>query len=395
MGVSLAGNLHHHMKPANTQYDVAVIGGGLAGLSLAIQLAKKDFRVILFERERYPFHKVCGEYISMESWCFLQHLGVPLHEMHLPIIQKLQLTAPNGTAFATHLPLGGFGISRFMLDALLCQIAKTCGVTVLEETRVDDVQHQETFQVNYTSKGVAASTTAAVCCGAFGKRSNLDVKWKRDFISHPARKENNYIAVKYHIQTDWPEHTIGLHNFKEGYCGISKIENDQYCFCYLTTAANLKASGNSITSLQQTVLEKNPSLKTILENSTVQQGFPISIAQVSFAKKKQVENGVLMVGDSGGMIAPLCGNGMSMALHGSKIAAALITKYLHGALTYAQLEKLYQHQWTNTFAVRLAAGRLLQHFFGGEQLSNLFVQTFRTLPFLASYTIKKTHGQPF
>src|SRR3954470_897437 len=104
MGVSLAGNLHHHMKPGNTQYDVAVIGGGLAGLSLAIQLAKKDFKVILFERERYPFHKVCGEYISMESWCFLQHLGVPLHEMHLPIIQKLHLTAPNGKSFITHLP---------------------------------------------------------------------------------------------------------------------------------------------------------------------------------------------------------------------------------------------------------------------------------------------------
>jgi hypothetical protein len=45
--------------------------------------------------------------------------------------------------------------------------------------------------------------------------------------------------------------------------------------------------------------------------------------------------------------------------------------------------------------MRLAAGRVLQHFFGSERTSNLFVQTFRTLPFLASFTIRKTHGQPF
>ena len=127
----------------------------------------------------------------------------------------------------------------------------------------------------------------------------------------------------------------------------------------------------------------------------MQQGFPITIAQVSFAKKTQVENGVLLLGDAGGMIAPLCGNGMSMALHASKIAAAIIPQYLQGRMTQAQLEARYQRLWRRTFAPRLAAGRLLQHFFGSEALSNLFVQTFRTLPFLASATIKKTHGQPF
>jgi flavin-dependent dehydrogenase len=47
-----------------TKYDVAIIGGGLAGLSLSIQLAKKNYSVVLFEKEKYPFHKVCGEYIS-------------------------------------------------------------------------------------------------------------------------------------------------------------------------------------------------------------------------------------------------------------------------------------------------------------------------------------------
>ena len=71
------------------QYDVTIIGGGLAGLSLSIQLAKKNYSVALCEKEQYPFHKVCGEYISLESWSFIESLGLPLSQMQLPIIKKL------------------------------------------------------------------------------------------------------------------------------------------------------------------------------------------------------------------------------------------------------------------------------------------------------------------
>ena len=47
--------------------DCGIVGGGLAGLTLAIQLADAGYAVVLFEKEKYPFHKVFGEYISMES----------------------------------------------------------------------------------------------------------------------------------------------------------------------------------------------------------------------------------------------------------------------------------------------------------------------------------------
>ncbi|MDQ6757933.1 MAG: FAD-binding protein, partial [Bacteroidota bacterium] len=77
-------------------YDAAIVGGGLAGLTLSIQLAKAGYNVILFEKEKYPFHKVCGEYISLESWDFIKRLGLNLDEMNLPIIKKLIVSSPNG-----------------------------------------------------------------------------------------------------------------------------------------------------------------------------------------------------------------------------------------------------------------------------------------------------------
>ena len=70
---------------SSNSYDVAIAGGGLAGLALSIQLAKAGYAVIVLEKERYPFHKVCGEYISLESWNFLEELGLPLSDWGLPV----------------------------------------------------------------------------------------------------------------------------------------------------------------------------------------------------------------------------------------------------------------------------------------------------------------------
>ena len=51
---------------------IIVIGGGLAGLTSAILLAKANFDITLIERKQYPFHRVCGEYISNEVLPFLK-----------------------------------------------------------------------------------------------------------------------------------------------------------------------------------------------------------------------------------------------------------------------------------------------------------------------------------
>ena len=52
-----------------------------------------------------------------------------------------------------------------------------------------------------------------------------------------------------------------------------------------------------------------------------------------------------MLGDAAGMITPLCGNGMSMALHSSKIASACIENFLNKINTRAQMEKKYKLLW--------------------------------------------------
>jgi flavin-dependent dehydrogenase len=235
----------------NNEFDIAIIGGGLAGLSLSIQCAEAGYSTILFEKENYPFHKVCGEYISYESFPFLEKLGVPLSNWGLPSITDLNISAPSGTAYQFTLPLGGFGVSRYKLDQCLYEIALSKGVSVLTNTKVQDIQFtQNKFEIT-TDIGSYQSNVAA---GSFGKKSNLDVKLSRPFAKARPNALNNFIGVKYHIRYPHPTNQVALHNFDNGYCGIEEIENGECCLCYLTTAANLKKSGNNIAVMEENIL---------------------------------------------------------------------------------------------------------------------------------------------
>lgn len=374
------------------KYDVAIVGGGLAGLSQSILLSKKGYSVVLFEKESYPFHRVCGEYISMESWNFINHLGLDLNLMALPQIKKLIVTSPNGNRINADLPLGGFGISRHLIDHRLSQIAKSNGVMLYESVKVEDVIFKgDGFEIITTGEVV----NSTIACGCFGKRSNLDVKWLRKFTRNKPGKLNNWIGVKYHIKTDHPEDTIALHNFKYGYCGISKVEDDKYCLCYLTSAANLAQSNNSITRMEQDILARNPYLTRLFTTSSFLFNKPEIISQISFDKKSPVENHVLMAGDSAGMITPLCGNGMSMAMHSSKIAVEVIDKFLQKNISREVMEAEYTSRWQRQFHGRLRAGRIIQSFFGKEWLTNAFIFALKPFPGLIRRMIQQTHGKEY
>lgn len=370
-------------------YDVAIAGGGLAGLSAAILLGRKGYSVILFEKEKYPFHKVCGEYISLESRDFLISLGLRIDDWKLPVVTHLSLTSPDGNELKQQLPLGGFGISRFKIDEELKNIALLNNVEIHEDTRVQKIVYSNNMFSVHTDKGTWKSK---VCCSAAGKRSNLDVRWKRNFVINKPNMLNNFIAVKYHAILEYPRTLISLHNFKNGYCGISPVEDNKTCICYLTNASNLRANNNDIRQMEENVLFRNAFLKEAFENASMIYAKPLAISQISFEKKEQVLDHVLMLGDSAGMITPLCGNGMSMALSGSRLASALIEQFLSGKIDRGMLESSYAKEWRKIFGRRLFAGRVIQSLFGKEWTTNKTVSILKHFPRLVTGIIRQTHG---
>jgi len=371
--------------------QVSIIGGGLAGLTLAIQLADAGYSCVLFEKNKYPFHKVCGEYISMESWSFLERLGLNLSELNLPKITRLQVSSPSGKLLKHKLDLGGFGISRYLLDSKLADIAKKKGVVVLDDCRVNDVKFgKEQFTVD-SSKGIF---TSEICVGAWGKKSNLDTKLNRAFTKG-AKTVKNYVGIKYHVNVDFPNDLIELHNFENGYCGISKIEDNKYCLCYLTDSDNQKKYNGDIKKMEQEILFKNTHLKNYFTKAKFLFEEPLAISQIKIGYKNAVENNILMIGDTAGNIAPLSGNGMSMAMRSSFFLNQLLVDYFNKKSTRQELENKYEHFWKKQFKSRVDFSQYLQKLLKNTSMTNVAISILKATPFLRNTVVKSTHGKPF
>ena len=371
--------------------DVLIIGGGLAGLFNAIQLNKAGLNVTVIEKKSYPFHRVCGEYISNEVLSFMQALDLDVDTLNPSRISRLEITSAGGKRFNTTLDLGGFGVSRYTLDNYLYQKGQAAGVKFMLNTRVEDVRFvKDHFEVTIPGQ----TLIAPLVIGSYGKRSNLDQKLKRDFFY----KRSPYLAVKFHIKADLPEDLIQLNNYKDGYCGVSKVDGDRWCMCYLAHRDDLRKYG-TLAALEENVIRKNPCLDDIFNKAEFLLDKPEVINEISFEKKAPVEDHILMSGDTAGMIAPLCGNGMAMAIHSSKLLSDAIIKNYHPSKFTAQnradLEEAYTKAWNKEFAQRLWAGRQMQRLFGRDSMTGLTISLLNNLPPLANFLIRTSHGQPF
>lgn len=373
--------------------DVVIIGGGLAGLVSSLELARAGFAVTLVERKTYPFHRVCGEYVSNEVRPYLTALGIDLNGLGAAQITQFRLSSPSGRLLEAPLDLGGFGISRYTLDYELYRLAQAAGVTFVLGKQAEEVDFDSTGGLFTLEINDGQTLSARLVIGAFGKRSRLDKALDRPFM----RQSAPYIGVKYHItpgpnSEPFPTDLIALHNFRDGYCGMSAIEDGKYCLCYLTTRQNLRQFGN-IPDMERTILAQNPHLRHVFETYEFLYDKPEVINEVSFAPKRAVDMHVLMAGDSAGLITPLCGNGMAMAIHGAKLASELSVAFLQNKLSRPELERLYEQRWKALFARRLWVGRTVQRLFGNVRLSELAVSAFGLVKPALRGVMRQTHGE--
>lgn len=368
--------------------EVIVVGGGLAGLIGSIQLAQAGLEVILFEKSAFPKHKVCGEYISNEVRPILHKIGLFPDQLTDVKIDELLLSSPSGNSLRADLPLGGFGVSRYRIDQALCELAVESGVKVLTQTSINAVHFdakKDHFRLS-TRKGQVFH--GRVVLGSFGKRSMLDRTLNRGWFKYEAP----YIGIKYHLKLDFPSNKVSLHNFRGGYAGLSQVEDGSVNFCYLI-AKSVFQRYNDIQSVEREVLAKNPFLKAAIEEGQALEGFPLSISNISFRPKSLIQDHILMAGDAAGLISPLAGNGMAMAIHAADIASKHILMHMHKEISRSEMEQNYWQEWNTTFRWRLWVGRQLQKLFGQTVVSEFSMWALQKAPSLVPLIIRQTHGK--
>lgn len=364
--------------------NIIIIGGGIAGLIAAIRLSRESYKVLIIEKNNYPRHKVCGEYLSREAECFLNRENLIPNNFKLPQINNLQITSAAGKSASLTLPLGGIGISRYLWENYLYELALKENV----QFTFDSVAKITFNKVFYAETLKGQEYPADIIIGAYGKRSNIDKELKRKFFT----KRSPYLGIKFHAKNpEHPESLISLHNFNGGYCGISHVENNVVNYCYLCERKLLRKAGN-IENLEKNILSSNPVLTHSFNTAVRLFDKPLVINEISFDIKSPVENSIPMIGDAAGMITPLCGNGMAMAAHSAKIISDIIINNPHFNLN--QINQTYAADWTSIFKNRLIWGKYIQNFlFGKDWASSVAVGLGNNLPKLSRYLITKTYGK--
>ena len=366
-------------------FDVIIVGGGLAGLTAALHLSRHNVKVCLLEKNKYPSHKVCGEYVSNEVIPYLASLGIDPYSAGAKRISNFQITNIKGTKIKANLPLGGFGLSRYAFDNILYEALKEEATIVFDN--VQDIIFEKNGFVVTTLKGKKIASEHVL--GAFGKRSNLDKSFRREFI----QKKSPWLAVKNHYNYDMGDDLVALHNFNGGYCGLSKTEENVVNACYLTTFKSFKKYGD-IEVFQREEISKNPFLKKFFKEARPVFKKPLTISQISFEEKNAVENHIFMIGDSAGLIHPLCGNGMAMAIRGAQIFSELyLDAKKNRIMDRKLLENAYSISWEKEFGLRLKTGRIIQKALMNPISSKLGFSLAKTFPSIVPKLIEKTHGK--
>jgi menaquinone-9 beta-reductase len=367
-------------------YDAIIVGAGLAGCSAAIQLAARGHTVLLLEQQRYPAHKLCGEFLSIEVLGIFEHLGIldQVQRSRAQPINQALVTTSGGASFSRTLPGTALGLSRYQLDLILFERAIAVGATGYDGTAVKTIDGNliDGFCVQ-TNRGKFRSRTVL---GAYGKRSALDTQRDRPFT----RKPSPWVAFKAHCRgLDLPG-MIELHAFAGGYCGLSAIETGQINLCWIGHESVLQLHENQ--NLPP-ALYANPVLRDRLAHLKFDRTVQHRLRQISFALKGTFDDDICLIGDTAGMITPLCGDGMAMALHTAEIVVPLVSDYFAGLISANTWKQQYQQQWQQEFKVRLQLGRWLHSGFIRPPIAQASVSLCQQFPAIGDWLIRHTRGE--
>ena len=375
-------------------FDVAVIGGGLAGCHAAITLAQHKHRVVLLEAGSYPRPKVCGEFLSPESVALFASTDFMsrLRKLNPASISSLRITAPNGSQWHSKFPTPALGISRFALDKALADYAAELGVEVCDKTHVTHIEGnlREGFTICASTHQGNRTFEAATVIAAHGRRSNVDRLLNRT----PSKPAQAYLGLKQHFRGDeLPQH-IDLHVFQGGYCGMSQVEDGTTNVCLLVRQDVFNAVTNQsphrIAHFIDWMSEQNRHIGRWLSRATPVYPDWLSIAQVSLKTKTPVEGDILLAGDAVGMIAPLAGDGMAMALHTGQLVASAIDAYLTHKQDAPTMKKAYAQQWQQSFGARMRLGRALQSVMLRPSVLAPSLRVLNTLPAVGDWLVNHT-----
>jgi menaquinone-9 beta-reductase len=341
-------------------WDVAVIGGGIAGSAAAALLARHGLRVILFEKGKFPRQKVCGEFLSPDGADVLQRVGVwPQIRLHNPpTIHSLTLTV-RGAEARRKLPAPGWGVSRWLLDDALWQHAQRLGVTAGERSTVRHVEGDLRRGFSLTvrrANGALTSVRSRMILCATGRQGQPWAQPRTPRVGVTRR----FVGIKAHFRGVPLDGHVELHTIGHGYCGLAEVTGDVSNLCCWVETRAFRRAGGTPDRFLASALRQSMRLRSRLRLAEQLGSAWVTTSYADGRTVTPVEAGIWNLGDGAAMVAPLTGDGMGMALRTAELAATLMRMSFQQELPWEQASREYTRRWRREFLPRLRWGRYLE-----------------------------------
>ncbi|MHB0971719.1 MAG: NAD(P)/FAD-dependent oxidoreductase [Thermoanaerobaculia bacterium] len=334
--------------------DVVVLGAGPGGSTLAAILAARGADVLLVERDTFPRDKLCGEFLSYDALPVLERTGAlaGIEQRGARPIAACRVVTPSRVCeFA--LPLPARAISRLALDGILFQNAITHGARAMAGWTVNSV-NARARTVDASRGETTVRIEARVLAGAWGRWGRIDRQLARTFTEE---REHRYFGFKRHYRVDGrDDRAVELLSYRDGYLGVNAIEGGATNICGLVHQRRLAGHRGGWDTFVEQLRSEGPQIESLFAGATPEQDDFLSCEPVIFAAREPVEEGMFLVGDAAGIIDPLAGNGMAMAIQSAAIAAPMILARINREDDDAPL-RAYTASWHNAFDSRLRWSR--------------------------------------
>ena len=266
---------------------VEIIGGGLAGLGLALGLRQADIPIIVHEAGRYPRHRVCGEFITSLDAPTIDRLALRPHLNDALLATSVAWFRDQSLVHRHDLPEPALCLSRHTLDQRLAQALIAAGGEL----------HPDSRQPLQPAEGRVITA---------GRKPDSQSPW---------------IGLKLHLSALPLAADLELHLGRRAYVGLTRIENDQVNLCGLFHRDNIDPAHRSSSDVILNHLRGAglAHLASRLVKATAVPDSRCAVAGLDYRSAAASDyDGSL--GDHGALIPPFTGHGMTMAFQSAALA---------------------------------------------------------------------------
>ncbi|MFJ8686306.1 geranylgeranyl reductase family protein [Micromonospora wenchangensis] len=334
------------MTSVENDADVIVVGAGPGGSATAYHLARHGVRVLLLEKTEFPREKVCGDGLTPRATRQLIRMGVDtspeagwLHNKGLRVIGggvRLELDWPDLASFPNY----GLVRTRLDFDDLLAQRAVAAGAELRTNVNVigpvldgDDRVIGVTAEVGPGGEPAAFHAPLVVAADGVSGRFPLALGLAkredrpigvavRRYYRSPARHDDDYLE-------SWLElRSKGSDALLPGYGWIFGLGDGRVNVGLGVLNSSSAFGKTNYRRLLTDWLANTPADWGMTDETNADGPILGAALPMGFNRVPHYTRGVLLVGDSGGMVNPFNGEGIAYAMESGELAAEVIVQAL-------------------------------------------------------------------